>query len=585
MLRFAKPLNYVCVSPNSKQRASMRAPEQLPLIMEPESRFFADPVIVLDFQSLYPSIIIAYNYCFSTCLGRVKHFGQISPFEFGCTTLMVPPDTIAKLLMKQKKICLDNEENSRSMISFSPCGVAFVGRGVREGILPRMLSQILETRLMVKKALKENKGNRVVERVLNNRQLGLKLIANVTYGYTSANFSGRMPCIEVGDSVVSKGRETLERAIDLVHKKWGSQGVRVVYGDTDSLFVLAKGFSRPEAFKLGAEIADLVTENNPSPVKLKLEKIFQPCLLQTKKRYVGYAYESPDQEKPVFDAKGIETVRRDGCPAVAKVLEKALRLLFDTRDVSLVKLHVQRQLGKLLSGRLSLQELTFAREYRGAAGYRPGACVPALQLARRWVSNDRRAEPRSGERVPYVIISGPPGLPLFQLVRSPLELLMINKQDGPSGSSGPQPARVNAHYYVTKVLIPPLQRCFSLIGVDVESWYADMPRKFRFLIQPRGTGSMLDINLGKQVKGMDNCAGTSKKSTISAYFASSDCVACGAPLDPGNQAALCQLCQKNAHNTAFILASRCNSWERSAASLTKVYKENPLSDVLFLLNP
>ena len=33
--------------------------------------------------------------------------------------------------------------------------------------------------------------------MLDSRQLGLKLIANVTYGYTSANFSGRMPCIEV----------------------------------------------------------------------------------------------------------------------------------------------------------------------------------------------------------------------------------------------------------------------------------------------------------------------------------------------------------------------------------------------------
>lgn len=46
---------------------------------------------------------------------------------------------------------------------------------------------------------------------------GLKLIANVTYGYTAANFSGRMPCVEVGDSVVAKGRETLERAIKLVN--------------------------------------------------------------------------------------------------------------------------------------------------------------------------------------------------------------------------------------------------------------------------------------------------------------------------------------------------------------------------------
>lgn len=41
--------------------------------------------------------------------------------------------------------------------------------------------------------------------------------------------------------------------------------------------------------------------------------------MQTKKRYVGYMYESADQKQPVYDAKGIETVRRDGCPAVSKV--------------------------------------------------------------------------------------------------------------------------------------------------------------------------------------------------------------------------------------------------------------------------
>lgn len=54
----------------------MRAPECLPLIMEPRSEFYTDPLIVLDFQSLYPSMIIAYNYCFSTCLGRIEHIGQ-----------------------------------------------------------------------------------------------------------------------------------------------------------------------------------------------------------------------------------------------------------------------------------------------------------------------------------------------------------------------------------------------------------------------------------------------------------------------------------------------------------------------------
>ena len=143
----------------------------------------------------------------------------------------------------------------KNLVTFSPCGVAFVKKRVREGVLPRMLSEILNTRLMVKKSMKLHKDNSVLQRVLHSRQLGLKLIANVTYGYTAANFSGRMPCVEIGDSVVAKGRETLERAIKLVEgtERWGA---KVVYGDTDSLFVLCPGRSREAAFKIGEEIAE-----------------------------------------------------------------------------------------------------------------------------------------------------------------------------------------------------------------------------------------------------------------------------------------------------------------------------------------
>lgn len=62
-------------------------------------------------------------------------------------------------------------------------------------------------------------------------------------------------------------------------------------------------------YACSAEIATAVTAANPRPVTLKMEKVYYPCILQTKKRYVGFAYESPDQAVPVFDAKGIETVR------------------------------------------------------------------------------------------------------------------------------------------------------------------------------------------------------------------------------------------------------------------------------------
>ena len=71
---------------------------------------------------------------------------------------------------------------------------------------------------------------------------------------------------------MQSGRETLENAIRMVegNPKWRA---RVVYGDTDSLFVLLPGRSRGEAFQVGAEIAAAATAANPPPVTLKMEKV------------------------------------------------------------------------------------------------------------------------------------------------------------------------------------------------------------------------------------------------------------------------------------------------------------------------
>ncbi|XP_022226799.2 DNA polymerase zeta catalytic subunit isoform X2 [Drosophila obscura] len=519
MLRIAKPKNVVPLSPSVQQRAHMRAPEYLALILEPQSRFYADPLIVLDFQSLYPSMIIAYNYCFSTCLGRVEHLGGSSPFEFGASQLRVSRHMLQKLL-------------EHDLVTVSPCGVVFVKREVREGILPRMLTEILDTRLMVKQSMKLHKDNSALQRILHSRQLGLKLMANVTYGYTAANFSGRMPAVEVGDSVVSKGRETLERAIKLVegNEEWK---VRVVYGDTDSMFVLVPGRNRAEAFRIGEEIAHAVTEMSPQPVKLKLEKVYQPCLLQTKKRYVGYMYETADQAQPVYEAKGIETVRRDGCPAVAKMLEKVLRLLFETADVSQVKQYVCRQFTKLLSGRANLQDLIFAKEFRGLNGYKPTACVPALQLTRKWMQKDPRRIPRRGERVPFIIINGPPGVQLIRLVRSPHEILANEGH------------KINAIYYITKAIIPPLNRCLLLVGADVNDWFTSLPRKL-LMMPALATANEL-------------ASGRGAKSTISQYFSTTSCV-----IDCGRQtkAGICPECLRNATKCVVTLSDKVARLER-----------------------
>ena len=88
-------------------------------------------------------------------------------------------------------------------------------------------------------------------------------------------------------------------------------------------------------------MAETITAMNPPPIKLKFEKVYLPnltqarqliirqvylpCVLMAKKRYVGFKFENIDDVEPVFDAKGIETVRRDGVLAQRKMVENCLK--------------------------------------------------------------------------------------------------------------------------------------------------------------------------------------------------------------------------------------------------------------------
>ena len=63
-----------------------------------------------------------------------------------------------------------------------------------------------------------------------------------------------------------------------------------------------------------------VTAANPAPVALKLEKVYEPCMLVTKKRYVGFMYESPAQTTPTWDAKASYPSRTPEKPASFRTL-------------------------------------------------------------------------------------------------------------------------------------------------------------------------------------------------------------------------------------------------------------------------
>lgn len=454
--RVALTRDFLLLSAAREEVFQQPAVEALPLVMEPQSALYVDPVIVLDFQSLYPSVIIAHNLCYTTMLGNLNRIGSWSePRRIGVVPRYVPTTD-----ENGKQIPMEN-------IFVSSSGEMFVDASVRKGILPQLLREILETRVMVKRAMKGIVGDGATLGLLNARQFGLKMIANVTYGYTAASFSGRMPCSGLADAIVQCGRDSLEEVVRYVEEELRQEtGATVVYGDTDSLFVKVPGATREEAFSIGERIVNRACQLFPDPITLKLEKVYQPSIMQTKKRYVGYSYESRDQVVPIFDAKGIETVRRDSCPLVQKALEKSIRLLFETKNISTVKKYIQRLCHKLHLDRIPLVDYIFRKEVR-LGSYKEGHLPPAAIVATKAMERDPRTTPRHGERVPFVVIYDRPGAPLKDCVVSPADYL--------SAASLGQ-ARLNTTYYITKQILPTLDRVFSLVGVNVMSWYSEIPR-------------------------------------------------------------------------------------------------------------
>ncbi|OXV09392.1 hypothetical protein Egran_02843 [Elaphomyces granulatus] len=521
MFRIAKPENFILVSPSSQQVGQQNALECLPLVMEPQSDFYTSPLVVLDFQSLYPSVMIAYNYCYSTFLGRVSKWRGRD--KMGFTDYEREPRLLELLGDK---------------VNVSPNGMMYTKPEIRKSLLAKMLSEILETRVMVKTGMKVDKDDTILQRLLNNRQLALKLIANVTYGYTSASFSGRMPCAEIADSIVQTGRETLEKAIALIHsvERWGAE---VVYGDTDSLFIYLKGRSREEAFDIGEEIASAVTNKNPRPVKLKFEKVYHPCVLLAKKRYVGFKYEHRDQIEPEFDAKGIETVRRDGTPAEQKIEEKALKILFRTADLSQVKRYFQDQCSKIMRDKVSIQDFCFAKEVRLGTYSEGGSLPPGAQISTKKMLEDPRLEPQYGERVPYVVVTGAPGSRLIDRCVPPEHLLQDAHLD------------LDAEYYITKNIIPPLERIFNLVGANVRQWYDEMPRFQR----------------ARRVEGMAGKDGSTLiKKTLESYMKSSSCVVCKEKLKD-TKLPICNSCLQHPHVSLYHLRSRLKTAEKRVDNL------------------
>ena len=361
--RIARRCKYLLLSAPKIWVRNQDTQEVIPYVQDPERRLHWDPVAVLDFQSLYPSVIISHNICYTTWLGRIEKADN----KFGVYKLN---NNIKRLFGfgKDQNLTPSEEQYILDNIIVSPNNVAFVKRSVREGIFPRMLSEVLNTRIMIKKSMKMYDSKSLDYRILDSRQYALKMVANVTYGYTAAGHTGRMPCVEIADAIVSFSRLTLEHSIQYAESNECYENItnkfcqpKVIYGDTDSLFVKFPGCSVSQAYDFSQNLIKYITKINPYPMELKYEKVYSPLVNEAMKRYVGFKYEDPT-DIPKIEAKGIEIIRRDFIPVVSEILQKVLSLLFNYNDLSLVKKYYQRQWLKIKRGDIEITDMFLKKE-------------------------------------------------------------------------------------------------------------------------------------------------------------------------------------------------------------------------------
>merc|ERR550519_3128043 len=177
-------------------------------VIDPVKGYCDVPIATLDFSSLYPSIMMAHNLCYTSL---VLQDGSL-------TRLGLTPDQYIK----------------------TPSGNMFVKSSVRRGLLPEILQDLLSARKKAKADLKKE-TDPFKKGVLDGRQLALKISANSVYGFTGAQV-GKLPCLEISQSTTAFGRMMIEETKNQVEANYTvangyEHDAKVIYGDTDSVMV------------------------------------------------------------------------------------------------------------------------------------------------------------------------------------------------------------------------------------------------------------------------------------------------------------------------------------------------------------
>jgi len=270
-------------------------------VMEPEKGLHEN-IVVFDFRSLYPSIVVTHG---------------IDPSTLDC------------------KCCKPGEATVVPELGYRFCKN-------RQGFIPVTLERLIKERVKVKEEMKKHKRDSKEYRSLDVKQWAFKIIANSFYGMLGFP-RARWYSKQCAESVTSFGRNYIYKTIEMAR----NAGFQVIYSDTDSLFVRLNGKRKKEVMNFLKQI----NESLPGIIELELEGFYKRGVFVTKKRY---AMISEDERMVV---KGLEFVRRDWAALAKRTQEAVLEAIL--RDGSREKAaKIVREVTKnIYGGKVDLDDL------------------------------------------------------------------------------------------------------------------------------------------------------------------------------------------------------------------------------------
>lgn len=272
---YGKPTSNETGDDNNAQ-PSKRKPAYLGgLVLEPKRGFYENFILLMDFNSLYPSIIREFNICFTTIDRDSYTCGNAGDGKDGDVADDRAPDLVE--LMN-----LSNKAAKRPM-----------------GILPNEIRKLVDSRTVVKQELAKQTGASAERRMqLDIRQKALKITANSMYGCLGF-VQSRFRATQLAALVTCHGRDILMKTKDLVSsgsigagKKGNNEPLPtldIIYGDTDSVMVdtgISSAADYDRVLRIGQRIKDDVNKLYKD-IKLDIDGVLRRMLLLNKKKYAA----------------------------------------------------------------------------------------------------------------------------------------------------------------------------------------------------------------------------------------------------------------------------------------------------------